>query len=337
MTQKDSAHSVSGQGGVIAAHVLKEHGVDALFTLSGGHLFPLYDGCVKNDIRLIDVRHEQSAVFAAEGYAKVTRRLGVAALTAGPGVTNGVSAITTAHFTGSPIAVLGGRAPAVRWGQGSLQELDHVPLVDPVTKLALTSTSTEAIATDLDLALFTAQTARRGPTFIDFPLDVFFNAATSQVSLGPSEAALETPPADPDDLQAIGKLLAAAKRPVLMAGADAYWEHAEHALRQLAEEARVPVFMNGLGRGLLPADHELAFSRARKKAFTESDLVIVVGTPLDFRLGFGRFGEAQVVHIMDCEGVLVDPCLTCSPGGGQSPRSACGRKGARHQSGSARS
>src|SRR6266542_6807426 len=131
--------------GLLAAGLLSAHDFDTVFTLSGGHLFPLYDGCVKHDIRLVDTRHEQTATFAAEGWAKVTRRPGVAALTAGPGVTNGVSAITSAYMNGSPVLVIGGRAPNARWGAGSLQELDHVPIVASITKEATTAASSAQI------------------------------------------------------------------------------------------------------------------------------------------------------------------------------------------------
>ncbi|HVS63860.1 MAG TPA: acetolactate synthase [Thermoanaerobaculia bacterium] len=290
---------LTGHGGLLAAATLSRLGVDTLFTLSGGHLFPLYDGWVKEGLRLIDVRHEQSAVFAAEGWAKVTRRPGVAALTAGPGVTNGISAITTAHFTGSPILVLGGRAPAGRWGQGSLQELDHVPIVESVCKSASTCSQASEIPQRLGHALRDACAPHRGPCFVDLPLDVVFGQGEGEL---PDRAdVIESAPIepDPDASRIIGRLLAEAERPVVMAGADVYWEGAEQELRRLCEEAGCPVFLNGLGRGSIPADHPLAFSRARGAAFKEGDLVIVVGTPLDFRLAFGRFGEAGVVHVAD--------------------------------------
>ena len=287
---------LEGHGGRLAAAALRASGVEHLFTLSGGHLFSLYDGCVQEKIDLVDVRHEQSAVFAAEGYAKVSRRPGVAGLTAGPGVTNGTSAITSAHFTGSPVFVIGGRAPAGRWGQGSLQELDHVPLVAPVTRWAATSSSTEGIAADMLEGVARSQTAHRGPTFLDVPMDLFFGPA----AITPPEAAgvpERTP--DEDALTQVASLLDRAQKPVLMAGADVYWDGAEQALAECAQAAGLPVFVNGLARGCLPADHELFFARCRKAAFSQSDLVLVIGTPLDFRLGFGRFGDAQVVHAMD--------------------------------------
>src|SRR4051794_8176753 len=164
---------MDAHGGRLAVEVLQRHDVDTLFTLSGGHLFVLYDGAVQTGVRLVDVRHEQSATFAAEGWAKVTRRLGCAALTAGPGVTNGVSALTAARMNGSPIVVLAGRAPQARWGAGSLQELDHVPIVAPVTKTAATATSAASIVAEVDAACRAARTPHRGPAFVDIPLDAF--------------------------------------------------------------------------------------------------------------------------------------------------------------------
>src|SRR3954463_3052639 len=164
-------------GGRLVARRLKAHGVTKLFTLSGGHLFSIYDGCRAEGIDLVDTRHEQTAAFAAEGWAKVTRQPGIAALTAGPGVTNGMSAIASAHKNNSPMVVLGGRAPQMRWGQGSLQEIDHVPFVAPLTKSARTATATADIPQMVDDAIAGALEAPTGPTFLDFPLDVVFMEA----------------------------------------------------------------------------------------------------------------------------------------------------------------
>ena len=295
------SEQLEADGGRLAAETLRRHDVDTLFTLSGGHLFPLYDGCVKTGIRLVDTRHEQTATFAAEGWAKVTRRPGVAALTAGPGVTNGISAITSASLNGTPMLVIGGRAPQARWGAGSLQELDHVPIVASITKTAGTAPSSEQIPGLVDASLRAARTPHRGPAFVDVPLDAW---GTASVTLPepprPPELAGAAP--DTDAIAAVAKLVAEADRPVLMVGADVFWARGEDALRAFAEVARLPVFANGLGRGLLPADHELAFSRVRGAAFAESDLVVVAGAPLDFRLGFGRFGDARVVHLADSAG-----------------------------------
>src|ERR1700682_4247441 len=139
-------------GGRLVGRRLKPHGVSRLFTLSGGHLFSIYDGCREEGIEIVDVRHEQTAAFAAEGWAKVTREPGVCALTAGPGVTNGMSAIASAQANHTPMLVLGGRAPTLRWGQGSLQEIDHVPFVRPLCKLATTAQSTAEIPSLVDEA-----------------------------------------------------------------------------------------------------------------------------------------------------------------------------------------
>ena len=257
--------SESVHAGVLAAEALVRHGVDTVFTLSGGHLFPFYDGCVQRGIRLVDVRHEQTATFAAEAWAKVTRRPGVAMLTAGPGVTNGISAITTAQLTGSPIVVLGGRASQAGWGAGSLQELDHLPIVTPVTKWAATSQDPGEVAADVDRALTAARSPHRGPAFLDVPLDVSFDSAPLDSVPAVRPTAFRGAEPDPDALGRIGGLLAGAGRPVLIAGADAYFDGAEDALVRLAEALRVPVVVNGMARGTIPADHPLALSRGARR------------------------------------------------------------------------
>src|SRR5438067_1534966 len=194
-------------GGQSAAGALKDAGVDVVCTLSGGHLFPLYDGCVKTGIRLVDTRHEQTATFAAEGWAKVTRRPGVAALTAGPGVTNGISAITSASLNGTPMLVIGGRAPQARWGAGSLQELDHLPIVASVTKTAATAPSSDQIPGLVDAALRAARTPHRGPAFVDVPLDAWGTASVSLLDgPRPDELAGTAPDADAMAAVAAGDL-----------------------------------------------------------------------------------------------------------------------------------
>ena len=283
--------------GRLVARRLKASGIDIVFTLSGGHLFSIYDGCRSEGIRLIDTRHEQTAAFAAEGWSKVTRQPGVAALTAGPGVTNGMSAMAAAQQNSSPLLVLGGRAPALRWGMGSLQEIDHVPFVAPLTRFAATAPSAEAVSGLVDEALRATVGAPSGVAFIDFPMDHVFSVAADDGSPG---ALTELPApalADGDALERAAGLLAAARRPVIMAGTNVWWGHAEVALLRLAEQQRIPVLMNGMARGTVPADHPLAFSRARSKALAEADVAIVVGVPMDFRLGFGGvFGpETQLI------------------------------------------
>ena len=294
----DTSGTPEAPAGLLATRVLRAHGVDTVFTLNGGHLWPLYDGCVREDVRLVDTRHEQTAAFAAEGWAKVTRRVGVAALTAGPGVTNGISALTSAWMNGSPVFVVGGRAPVGRWGQGSLQELDHVPIVAPITKYAATATTADRVAAEFDTALRAARSPHRGPTFVDVPLDAW-GPATAPVPAPVPPADLAGSAPDPDAVATVAARIAAAERPVLMLGGDVYWAGAEGAVRVLLEEGELPAFVNDMGRGVIPADHPHAFARARGTAFADADLVVVLGTPLDFRLGFGRFGTADVVHVVD--------------------------------------
>ena len=279
--------------------VVRRYGVETMFTLSGGHVFPLYDGAVKTDppVRIVDTRHEQTAVFAAEGTARLTRRPALAVLTAGPGITNGISGITTAHFNGSPVVVLGGRAPQARWGSGALQELDHPPLVAPVTKLASTAHGPGTLAADVARAFDTAAAPHRGPVFLDFHMDHLFGPAPEVPDAPPRVPERAEP--DPDAIAGIAALLREARRPVLVLGSDVWMDGADETARAFAEELRLPVVANGQGRGILPPDHELLVTRARSKAFREADLVIVAGTPLDFRLGYGSFGDAEVVHLAD--------------------------------------
>ncbi len=285
-------------GGRLVARRLKAHGVSKLFTLSGGHLFSIYDGCREEGIDIVDVRHESTAAFAAEGWAKVTREPGVCALTAGPGVTNGMSAMASAQANHSPMVVLGGRAPTLRWGQGSLQEIDHVPFVAPLCKFATTPTATDEIPDLMDDAFAAACAPHGGPAFLDFPMDyVFMDAQEPPVSREPAAAPQA---ASGDAMESAGALLRGAERPVVMAGTDMYWGRGELELLQLAQTLRIPVFLNGLARGCVRADHELFFSRVRSQALKGADVAVVVGVPMDFRLGFGgAFGEETEIVVVD--------------------------------------
>ncbi|MBE1487631.1 acetolactate synthase [Plantactinospora soyae] len=287
---------IEGHGGDLALAALRAYGVREMFTLSGGHVFPLYDAAHRTDFPIYDVRHEQSAVFAAEAVAKLQRRPGLAVLTAGPGVTNGISGLTSAFFNASPVMVLGGRAPAFRWGAGSLQEIDHVPLVAPVTKHAATVWSTDDVPGAVSAALTEALTPHRGPVFLDLPLEVVFSTGETDPLVAAAVPVVEP---DPDQVAEAARLIAAAERPVIIAGSDVYAGDAVAALREAAEALRVPVFTNGMGRGALPPGHSLGFAKARRAALGGADLVVVIGTPLDFRLGFGEFSGARVVHIVD--------------------------------------
>ena len=302
---------ISGHGGTHAVAVAQRYGVTDMFTLSGGHVFPLYDAAVKADppVRLVDVRHEQTAVFAAEATARLTRTPGLAVVTAGPGVTNSVSAVTTAWFNGAPLVLLGGRAPDYLWGKGALQEMDHVPLLAPVTKRAWTEHDKTRVAASVDEAFRLALTPHRGPVFCDFPLETIYEQAEVP---SPAPAVPEAAAPDPGDVAAIAALLGRARRPVLVLGSDVWLGRAEEAARAAAEALRLPVITNGQARGVLPRGHSLLVTRARSLAFAEADLVIVAGVPLDFRLRYGSFGPAEapagVVHVADSPGGLAAHC-----------------------------
>ena len=300
-------------GGIQAVRAAVQHGARHLFTLSGAHVFPLYDAAVggadgvrsgdSGPMQIVDVRHEQTAVFAAEGMGKLTRTPGFAVVTAGPGVTNTISAVTGAHVGGSPLVLIGGRAPDGRWGSGALQEMDHVPLMAPVTKSAVTVHDPAGVGPAVDEAFRIAGSAHRGPTFVDVPMDVLF---TPGAAPAPSTDPLPLLAADTGDLDLIIDLLRSAERPVLILGGDVWADGAEAAARAFVDATGIPTIANGMARGILPPEHPLLVTRARGAAFGGADLVIVVGTPLDFRLGYGNFGDppAPVVHIADAPSQL---------------------------------
>jgi acetolactate synthase-1/2/3 large subunit len=296
--------TVNGHAGQLALSVAEAYGVTTMWTLSGAHVFPLYDAVVKaeSSMRIIDVRHEQTAVFGAEATAKLTRTPGLAVLTAGPGVTNGVSGVAQAHFSGVPLLVIGGRAPQFRWGTGALQELDHPPLLAPITRLSTTARTAAEVPDVVDRALRAATHGRRGPAFVDVPMDELYSFADATP---PQPAARPRVEPDPDDLAAIARELTQADRPVLVLGSDVWMDGAEVAAGRFVDETGIPTVANGMGRGVLPRGHKLLVNRARSAAFKGADLVVVVGTPLDFRLGFGSFGgadgapTARVIHVSD--------------------------------------
>ena len=318
MTSESEQPVTSGHGGVHAVAALRAHGVDNLFTLSGAHVFPLYDAAVgggeavteagsaraaesRATPRLIDVRNEATAAFAAEATGRLLRVPGVAVVTAGPGVTNVVSAVTSARFNGAPTLVIGGRSPDFRAGSGALQELDHPPLLAPVTKRASTVHVATEIGAATSEALTLANSAHRGPVFLDIPMDVLYQPVEAPTPVRPAPTD-RTP--DSDALDDIAALIGDAHHPVLVLSSDVWSDGAEVAARLFAEELGIPVLATGMGRGILPGGHPLLVTRARSMALRDSDLVIVAGAPLDFRLAYGRFAAQgaepiSVVHLMD--------------------------------------
>jgi acetolactate synthase I/II/III large subunit len=281
---------------VIAA--AQKYGVKHLFTLSGAHIFPLYDACEKrpNAPELVDTRSEQTAGFAAEATARLTRTPGFVAATAGPGVTNLLTPITSAFFNGAPVVAIGGRSPDFRWGLGALQELDQPPLFASVTKSAATAHDCGEVGRFAEEAFAIALSPHQGPTFLDIPMDTLFTPAPVHPE---PLAQINTPTADLSHCDSALDLIRAAQRPIFIAGGDIWQNRAEEIFVSFIEQVRIPVIVNGMARGILPLSHPLLFTPARSYALKSADLVIVAGTPLDFRLGYGDFGEAQVVFITD--------------------------------------
>ncbi len=309
--------AISGHGGHHVVAVARAYGARTLFTLSGAHIFPLYDAAVGGRqgfeaagdartaerggaLRLVDVRHESSAVFAAEATGRLTRSPGFAAVTAGPGVTNSVSGLASGLFNGAPMVVVGGRAPEARWGSGSLQEFEHRTLVGPVVKAASTLKDPATIAAGTAEAFRLALAPHRGPVFLDIPMDVFYATARAE----PPVVAQPVPRApDASALDRAAAVVAAARAPVIVLSSDVWAGRAEGPAQDLVVELGLPTILTGLGRGLLPPGHPNLVTRARSSAFAGADVVVVVGAPLDFRLGYGIFGShaspARVVHLTD--------------------------------------
>ncbi len=292
-------------GGHLVARMLRREGVDTLFTLSGLHIAPIYAGCVDEGVRLVDTRHEQAAAHAADAWARLTRRLGACVVTAGPGVTGTVTAVANAWAAGVPLLVLGGAAPTFNQGRGALQELPQTQLFAGITKWSERVPSPELVPSFLAKAFRVARAGRPGPVFLEIPWDVLSNGADEALADGTTHYRTSArSPGDPELIEAAAALLERAERPVLLAGSSVWWDGAAEALEMLASRTRVPVFLNGMGRGSLPPEHPSFLQAARKEALSRADVVLVVGTPLDFRVGYGAspaFAEGSRVVQVDID------------------------------------
>lgn len=279
-------------GGWLVAKMLKREGVEVVFTLSGGHVAGIYDGCIREGIRVVDTRHEQAAVHAAEGWAKVTRKPGVALLTAGPGVTDGITGVANAYLAGSPVLVIGGAAPQQLWDRGALQEMGQLELLRPITKWARSVHETSRLGEYTATAFRQMLSGKPGPVFLEMPMDILNNFADTEQAFDPGSPAAyryqgRTAP-DPLMVEQAVALLEKARRPVIMAGTAVWWCEAAEPLRQLAERLNAPVYLNGAGRGCLPPTHPLFFSASRRKALEGADTIVAIGTRMDFRLNHGQ-------------------------------------------------
>ncbi|MDQ3035425.1 MAG: thiamine pyrophosphate-binding protein [Myxococcota bacterium] len=289
-------------GGRIVARALKNEGITHVFTLCGGHIQNIYDGCLDEGIRVIDTRHEQTAGHAADGYARVTGKPGVALVTAGPGVTDVVTAVANAQRAGVPMIVIGGAGPMAYKHMGSLQDMDHVELMKPITKWSATVTETRRLEEYVTTAFRIATTGVPGPVFLEMPLDVLMNFATDDNIVRPTGYRSEhTPAPSPQSIEEAVKLLDQAARPMLICGTQLRWSRDKGSLERFLAKRPMPTFLNGMARGALPGDHACFMSRSRRAALSSADVVLVLGTPFDFRVDYGREGtwskDVKVIQV----------------------------------------
>lgn len=321
-------------GGMAVAAVLSRHGVRFLFTLCGGHISPILIGCKQRGIRVVDVRHEATAVFAADAVSRLSGVPGVAAVTAGPGLTNTVTAVKNAQLAQSPLIVLGGAAATVLKGRGSLQDIDQFALMRPHVKWAAAVSRVRDIAPAVERAFAEAQSGVPGPVFVELPIDLLYprRLVAEFYGLKPTRevrglrakllngylsrhvrrlfagAGQELPPAIPaelpepdgDAIQRAGRILDRAQRPLLLIGSQAVAPADEAgAVRAAVERLGLPVYLSGMARGLLGRQHPLLLRHRRKQALKAADLVLLAGVPMDFRLNYGRelSGTAKLISI----------------------------------------
>jgi acetolactate synthase-1/2/3 large subunit len=295
-------------GGRLAARALKEAGVECIFTLSGGHIMPLYDGCIDEGIRIIDVRHEQAAVHAADAWARCNpATIGVAAITAGPGVTDGVTGIANAWRANSPILVIGGQGPFDNMRRGSLQEMDHIGVVTPITKYADAIYQTHRIPEYIELAIRHAVSGIPGPAYLEIPMDIFMGSVEEdQVRIPRIRTALPRLSPDPAAVSEAIEVLKTSQRPMLMAGTSVKWSQASSAMNRFIAETHIPTYTNGMARGTVPPDSPEFLNRSRRAALEKIDCIVLAGTLLDFRMRFGQTipAGAKIIQL-DLDATLI--------------------------------
>lgn len=278
-------------GGHLVAKALKNEGVDTIFTLCGGHIIDIYDGCIDEGIRIIDVRHEQVAAHAADGYARQTGKLGCVVTTAGPGCTNAVTGIATAFRSESPVLHIGGQGALTQHRMGSLQDLPHVDMMRPITKFADSVRSTERIADMIAMAARECFAGAYGPAYLEIPRDVLdreVHISTATIPKPGHYRASVKSIGDPRDIEKLADLLVNSERPAILYGQQVWTSRGHNEAVALLRGLDIPGYFNGASRGLLPPGDEHHFDRTRSQAFKSADVILVVGTPFDFRMGYGK-------------------------------------------------
>jgi acetolactate synthase-1/2/3 large subunit len=301
LAKKDKSGKVIS-GGHLVAKALKAEGVDTIFTLCGGHIIDIYDGCLDEDIRIIDVRHEQTAAHAADGYARQTGKLGCVVTTAGPGCTNAVTGVATAFRSESPILHIGGQSSLTQHKMGSLQDLPHVEMMTPITKFAAGVMSTERVADMISMAARECFAGAYGPSYLEIPRDILDREIPLESAVLPQPGhyrASVNSIGDPADIEKLADILVKAERPAMLVGSQVYMSRGHQAAIDLARAMNIPLYMNGASRGILPPGDPHYFNRTRGSAFGKADVIVIVGTPFDFRMGYGKriSKEATLVQI----------------------------------------
>ncbi|WP_119458981.1 thiamine pyrophosphate-binding protein [Rhodospirillaceae bacterium SYSU D60014] len=289
-------------GGHLVAKALKNEGVEVIFTLCGGHIIDIYDGCIDEGIKIIDVRHEQVAAHAADGYARMTGKPGCAVVTAGPGTTDAMTGVANAFRAESPFLLIGGQGSLSQHKMGSLQDLPHVDMMQPVTKFAATVPSTERIADLVSMAFRECYNGAPGPSFLEIPRDILdaeVDLKKARIPAAGQYRASTRSAGDPDDVQKLADILVKSERPCVLLGSQVWTCRASDAAQEFARKLNIPAYMNGAGRGTLPPGDPHHFSRTRRYAFDKADVIVIVGTPFDFRMGYGKrlSTSATVVQI----------------------------------------
>ncbi len=301
LAKKSTAGDVIS-GGHLVAKALKNEGVDTIFTLCGGHIIDIYDGCLDEGIRIIDVRHEQTAAHAADGYARQTGRLGCVVTTAGPGCTNAITGFATAFRSESPILHIGGQSSLTQHRMGSLQDLPHVDMMTPITKFASGVFSTERVADMISMAARECFSGAYGPSYLEIPRDVLdaeVPAASAVIPKPGSYRASVKSIGDPADIEKLADILVKAERPAVLLGQQVWSSRAHEEAISFVRALDIPAYMNGASRGMLPQSDPHHFDRTRSDAFKNADVILIVGTPFDFRMGYGKriSKEATLVQI----------------------------------------
>ncbi|MGA0381304.1 MAG: thiamine pyrophosphate-binding protein [Arenicellales bacterium] len=301
LAQKDKSGDVIS-GGHLVAKALKQEGVDTIFTLCGGHIIDIYDGCLDEGIKIIDVRHEQTAAHAADGYARQTGCLGCVVTTAGPGCTNAMTGVATAFRSESPILHIGGQGALTQHKMGSLQDLPHVDMMAPITKFSAGVRSTDRVADMISMAARECFSGAPGPAYLEIPRDVLDREVAVDKAVVPQAGHYRSSVrsiGDPADIERLAQLIVKSKKPAILLGTQVWSSRSHQEAIDLVRALNVPAFFNGAARGVLPPGDPHHFHRTRGDAFKEADLIIIVGTPFDFRMGYGKRlrAEATVVQI----------------------------------------